>query len=557
MRQIPISIIVLAGIGIFFCLGLGDFPLLVPDEPRYAETAREMIERCNWIVPYCNYEPRFHKPILFYWMEIISFKVFGLNEFAARFPSCLAGVCMSWLAYLMTKRLGFGIIASLISCTSLGIFVLGKLAITDMVLCFWISASLCFFYLGYSKQLKHRSQLAFTENLGSRWFVSSWICIGLGFLTKGPVAAFLVLGIIGSFLIIEKDLKEFLERNWRECLVGLIACLIITLPWFILVDQETNGAFTKEFFINHNLQRFTSVHTGHNGSIFYYIPMVFIGLFPWSVFLFAALKSTEFSTKNIKSNKSENAILMRFCAVWFLVIFVFYSISQTKLPTYIAPALLPAIILISSWFYNKISAPSSKRFMNRDAFLSMIALIAIITIALILGFTQSNALGKLISDEFLNLKFLFIGFILISSLLLAMTAIYTEPKLSFIFLITGLIISYLGSTWLFIDKYAQYRDAGVKAISSNLNPGDDLRAYKAHSTNIRFYAQKNIIDLTDNELIRFINEPNINGKKYLITNSKIIENKNIRKNKNLKPLNSNKKILVFEVLSPSQNMLQN
>ncbi|MCE2929722.1 MAG: phospholipid carrier-dependent glycosyltransferase, partial [Candidatus Caenarcaniphilales bacterium] len=141
MNKIFFTIVFLTAV-CFYSLANNCFPLISPDEPRYAETAREMIESGNLITPYCDYQLRFDKPILFYWLESLSLKAFGLNEFAARLPSVFAGAGLIWLAFLLANLHGYAISASLILLTNFAMLVFSRLAVTDMLLNFFISASL-------------------------------------------------------------------------------------------------------------------------------------------------------------------------------------------------------------------------------------------------------------------------------------------------------------------------------------------------------------------------------------------------------------------------------
>ena len=135
---ISLVVILIAAFALF-SFETGNYPLIGVDEPRYAETAREILESGNWILPQCHYEPRYDKPILYYWLEAFSMSAFGLNEFAARLPSVLAGLGMIVLAYLLGNIQNFGLISALILASSLEIWLASRLSITDIVLCFFIS----------------------------------------------------------------------------------------------------------------------------------------------------------------------------------------------------------------------------------------------------------------------------------------------------------------------------------------------------------------------------------------------------------------------------------
>lgn len=507
-----------------FCLALlilgfdiGSFPLISPDEPRYAETAREMLERMDFITPYCNYEPRYDKPILFYWLELLSFKSFGLTEFAARLPSALAATGIVWLAFLLGSFHGFGIIASLIAVTTLQYFVFAKIAITDMVLCFLISASISFFYLGYFKRQNSKQRFAFKEKLSSRWLIASIAMMGFGMLCKGPVAVVLPLAVIVIFLISEKDLKDFVLNTWIELLIGLVLFLIITLPWYIMVHLQTDGIFTQQFFIGHNFKRFTAVHTGHSAPWWFYLPVTLIGFFPWSFFLPQAVLGADYSGKfNMRSDRAQNSKLNVFCIIWSLVTLAIFTCAQTKLPTYIMPIYLPLILLVANWWTDKFKATRSNSFKNLDALIGLGILFLSLCAGLYLGLVFFKRDLILIESSAFLLPIGSIGFIFCGAILIAMTAILYRARTAFVFLVVASILSYLIATKFILNPFAWHRDSGSKAFVKKLKPDDKLVTYRSHSTVYCFYAQKEIPKLSNKRFYEYLTE-NDKSNRYFIT----------------------------------------
>lgn len=311
----------------FLSFGIWAYPFLSPDEPRYAETAREMLENSQFIVPYCDYLPRFDKPILFYWLEVLSFKIFGINEFAARFPSSLAGALIVSSAYALGSFYNYGFIAAMISMTSFALFVMSKMAITDMCLSALICLALTEFFLKYKQSKKFSLWIGFFT--------------GLAVLCKGPVGIILPLLIIIIFLIKEKF--SLGKKHLLQMLANIGIFLILVLPWYIAVDKATQGAFTQAFFLGHNFLRYTQIHTGHNGPWYFYILVIALGFLPWTLFVPNALKHSLHAAR-------EDSQLQKFCIVWILSVFVFYTLSRTKLPTYILPVFLPLSLLMAKWW---------------------------------------------------------------------------------------------------------------------------------------------------------------------------------------------------------------
>lgn len=507
------TILILVGSIIFLGIDLGSFPLISPDEPRYIETAREMLERGNLIVPYCDYAPRFDKPILFYWLEILSVKVFGLNEFAARIPSVLAGSGMVWLAYALGSIQGYGFIAAAIMLSSAKIFLLSKLAITDMVLAFFISAAIAFFYLGYRDRQEIKQSFALKDRVSSVWFPLAWLMMAFGVLCKGPVAIILPLLIILIFLFIEKDLFGFIYDTWMDNLFGIVVLILVASPWYLAVHFATKGHFTQEFFINHNLHRYLSTYNNHNGPFWYYIPEILIGLCPWSFFLIQALISNDFSTRfNLRSDTARSAHLMAFCSIWAAATLIFFSISKTKLPTYSTPIFLPLVLMLARWWSEKFKTTRSNGYKNLDALigLGLLFLSAIIAVVLVLCLFKKTILAL---GGSVLLTIIVIGLIFVASSAIAMTAILDRAKIAFAFIFVAALISYLLASFLILKPFAIYRDGGSKNFASKLKASDSLVVYKIHPTRFNFYAQRKVPYLIRKNFAKYASEEG----KYLVT----------------------------------------
>ncbi len=324
---------------------LGSYPLFDKDEPYYAEAAREMIERNSYVIPYFNYVPRYEKPILFYLLEVLSFKAFGVNEFAARLPSALLAIALLLVNYFFTKRIDdnsfsnsrFALYSSLILATSLEFFILARMSITDMTLNFFISTALICFFIFYEKNL-------FKESIKkqSLFLYITAIAIAGGVLTKGPIAILLPGLIVVTFLIVSKKLLSFIKRFYLQILLSILIVVLIAAPWYIAAHIESAGDFTKAFFLEENFNRFFSSVKVHKASPWwFYLPVVLVGFMPWTLALPKALSS-------LKSQLARNDIkkdLLIYALIWFLCFFIFYSIAKVKLINYILPVYLPLSLI--------------------------------------------------------------------------------------------------------------------------------------------------------------------------------------------------------------------
>lgn len=293
--------------------------IYILDEAKNSVCAREMLERRDIIVPTFNYELRTDKPPLHYFFMMISYSIFGVNEFSARFFSVIAGIGTLMITFYYTRRfIGFwtAFWSTLTLISSLHFILEFHLAVPDPYLIFFISLTLFSFY-DYYQNNKFSQLLIF------------YISLALGVLTKGPVALALPGLIIIIFLLFNQDFKW--KTIWKfNSLAGLLLFSIIALPWYIFVGIETNGEWIDGFFFKHNINRFTETMEGHGGLFFVPFLYVLIGMLPFSVFIIQAVKM-------IWQQRKVNVFGL-FCLIVVLVIITFFSISSTKLPNYTIPA---------------------------------------------------------------------------------------------------------------------------------------------------------------------------------------------------------------------------
>ncbi|MBI5180818.1 MAG: glycosyltransferase family 39 protein, partial [Nitrospirae bacterium] len=232
----------------------------------------------------------------------------------------------------------YGLLSGFILATSIEIIGLAHAAITDMTLTFFIATSLYLFFLA-------------TESHNKRLYLVSYALMALAVLTKGPIGIAIPAMTIIPYLILTKRFKETLRE--ARLFSGAIIFLAIILPWYILEIRANGWEYINAFFLKHNIQRFTSVNSGHSGPLFYYIPVILIGFFPWSAFLpYAIYKLTPRSLKELNLNSR----LMLFSVIWFSAVFVFFSLSRTKLPNYIA-SLFPPMALITAMLLKEYLTP--------------------------------------------------------------------------------------------------------------------------------------------------------------------------------------------------------
>jgi 4-amino-4-deoxy-L-arabinose transferase-like glycosyltransferase len=333
---------------LLYLVNLGAPSLWDVDEGRNSEAAREMMESGNWVVPTFNYELRTDKPALLYWLQILSFRCFGVNEFAARLPSALASILTVLLTYEMARRMfdsRTGLLAGLVLASSIAFTGAAHFANPDALLCACIMLTMFAFWNSYVR----------ADRL---WPMLCGVTTGLAVLAKGPVGLVLPGAVIFLFLLWQKQWRLILDRR---LFVGLALFLLVAAPWYGWVAAETKGAFLREFIIQHNVERFGSPMQKHGGFIFYYPFVLMLGLGAWSILLVPACWQA--LGKRLESEKlvAQAPASYRFLWLWFAVFFAFFSLAHTKLPNYILPVYPAVAVLIARcverWRRGDVVAP--------------------------------------------------------------------------------------------------------------------------------------------------------------------------------------------------------
>ncbi|BAI92426.1 glycosyltransferase family 39 protein [Arthrospira platensis NCB002] len=368
-----------------FLWHLGSVGLVDETEPLFAEAARHMKISGNWITPYFNQETRFDKPPLIYWLIALGYYIFGVNEWAVRWPSALSAIALMVGCFLTLKKFGSTThkylkfaeiqpsawIATALVALNLQTLIWARQGVSDMLLSGCMGLSLFSFFWGYAttKESDNNPAINFVDKLKNcchwqfpnRWYLGFYIFTGLAVLAKGPV------GIVIPGLIVVVFLA-YLNRLWSVLpemgvIWGGIIFGLITVPWYILVIIENGQDYIDSFFGYHNVQRFTSVVNGHSAPWYFYFVVVLIGFLPWSIYLPIAIYRLEFWRRNQWINQPRNQQLGLFAWVWFACIFVFFTIAVTKLPSYVLPLMPAAAILIGIFWGEEFGKNSS--YINR------------------------------------------------------------------------------------------------------------------------------------------------------------------------------------------------
>jgi 4-amino-4-deoxy-L-arabinose transferase-like glycosyltransferase len=323
-RRPPAAALVAAALLLVPALGLP--PLFDIDEGAFSEATRELLASGDWLSTTLNGAPRFDKPILIYWLQAVSVATLGLNEFALRLPSALAA--LGWIAAIgrfASARLDSetGALACWIAATCMGVVVIAHAATADALLNALLAAAMF-------------DAWRFIEDGGRSALRRMYLWIGLGVLTKGPIAALIPVAVTFLYALLSRRL-----RDWRKAAfdpAGWLLLVLIVAPWYAYAVHHHGRAFIQGFFVKHNLQRFGGTLEGHSGSIAYYVVAVPALLLPWTGLLGPALRAARTDWR---------IGLTRYLWLWFGFVFVFFSASGTKLPHYALYGLTPLFVLMA------------------------------------------------------------------------------------------------------------------------------------------------------------------------------------------------------------------
>ena len=334
-------------IAFFYLFGLGRLPLVGPDEPRYAEAAREMFARHDFITPTIGGHPWFEKPALLYWLMMASYRLLGVSEYAARLGPALCGlltgVFIFWLGRTVARanqsteqgnpgKLGEW--STLVFLSSLGAIAFSRAASFDIVLTMTLTGALCCFFIWDTENANRRNR---------RWLLAAfYFFIGLSLLAKGLVGIVLPLGIIAGHLILRRAWpnKTFL----LSLLWGFPIALVVASSWYGPMIYRHGWTFIDQFIIQHHFARFLSNKYHHPQPIYFYLPTIAWLCVPWTLLLISGVVR---STLDLRVSASAGD-LRSFAVLWVAVPTLFFSLSSAKLPGYILPV-LPAAALLAGY----------------------------------------------------------------------------------------------------------------------------------------------------------------------------------------------------------------
>ena len=490
---------------LFLFLGLGSYPLLDVDETRYAVMAKELVASGGFNCLQLNGVPFLEKPPLYFWFLYSSIKLFGdFTPLTVRLPIALSASFLVFFTYFTGKKIisrKFGLISALTLLTSAFFLILAHVAIIDMLLAVFIASAL------YSALLSHFCEPKYKKYCW--WYF--YLFMGVGFLAKGILALVLPTIVIFIYNFLTGKVKDIFKpiNFWP----GILIFLVIILPWHVIMYSKYGYLFINEYFIKHHFSRFiNSESIGRERPLLYFVPVFFLGFLPWSFvfisFLFDGCKKLLLKYKSIEgkfkdklralveTNNNEQKLLL-FALVYFLVLFVIFSISSTKLPTYILPV-FPAAALLTGYYwwrsdntgeYEKSTYVSTIMFSSILIVASLVATIVVVLLPLELQYKISDFKAITLSSVCL------LGVFLVLRL-------NTKKALSIFlgYVFTMFFVIALAVFQIFNFVYANGQNEIVKysQISSNSNKNSQLITFD--------FAVKPSVLISDNKKVVFITD---------------------------------------------------
>ncbi|MDX9880540.1 MAG: glycosyltransferase family 39 protein [Prolixibacteraceae bacterium] len=448
----------------------GNFSIYILDEAKNTECAREMLERGDWVVPTFNYNLRADKPPLHYFFMMAAFKLFGINEWGARFFSGIFGALTVLITFLYTRRFvnyTTAFWAAFTLLASVHFSIQFHLAVPDPYLIFFFTWSLFLFYAAVSERRRHEIWLLY-------------VAVGLGTLAKGPVAIALPGLIFLLFLIFSKQLKWTVIRSLKP-FSGMIIVLAISLPWYILVGLETDWEWTRGFFLKHNIGRFAEEMEGHGGIFIVTFAYVLVGMFPFSAFLVQAYR-------NALKNRHDWFVLFSLTAA--SVIILFFSFSGTKLPNYTVPS-YPFLAVLLAGYFSRLPGLKTN---IKPSYTGLLLTGIILVPALLVGLQFDPVLKneKSVAWYFLPSSLgIFAGFYF-----------FIQKKNTTGLLVTGSSTILAGLLFfLFVFPRIDAQNPVRKSIS--LLENKDVRYFQRFNPSYSFYLKKPVPEISENEISVF------------------------------------------------------
>ena len=365
----PLLLVLLAAAIVPFFVKLGDSSIWDANEAYYVETPREMIESGDYINPSFNYEPRFNKPVLSYWIVAGMYRVFGVSIAVERLAIALLAMIMIVAAWFLARAASMHPLAAPLAALGLAagprFFMFSRRIFVDMAVTTMMTLTLLFFAL--SERYPSRRRLFLTL---------MYVSVGLGVLTKGPVAAVIPFLVFITYLAVHRELGRL-----REMMIpaGTLIALLIVAPWYVALYQQHGWTYITGFFIGENVGRFTETIGAQQRGLFFYLRVIPGDMLPWSLCLPAVVYAW---FRDRRGGQDSSSLRVRtLLLLWIAVTVVFFSLSQTKQDLYIFPIVTAVAALGGDWIARALG-PAEAGHYEKRWFTSTFVVIGIVMVAL-------------------------------------------------------------------------------------------------------------------------------------------------------------------------------
>lgn len=460
-----------------FFINIGGNSLWDGNEGFYAEPAREVVESGNYLIPTYNYQPRFKKPPLATWIIAFSYQTLGVSEFAERLPIAIAAILTIWITYLLGKLIAdkeLGIISALVLSTMLKFMIYSRQYAGDIFLTLFISLTMLYFA---------RAMLETERKKQNLYKLLAYLAMGLGMLDKGIVAIVVPMTMVGLFIL--------LVRRWQLIKLlfsptGYLITVVVGASWYTMMYWKYGWDFIQVNIINETVKRYVTDELGGR-AIYYYVGVYFSETLPWSIFIIPAiiywLKRWKEEKLNISQEKLKS-FLPFLTIIWFIFIFIFFSLAIGKRAVYLVALYPPAAIIIAYYFrfnlfnYNKLLT-------NLQIALSLLLSVVCLASSVIIFLAyQKLEIGA-------NLIYLAITALVLLSLGLIASLKKLELQLPVILVSSWLLIL---SITLIMPKIEFYRPIPhfAQIIKAQASPADKVGTFSVDTPSLMFYTQRAI-----------------------------------------------------------------
>jgi 4-amino-4-deoxy-L-arabinose transferase-like glycosyltransferase len=467
--------------------GLGIGTLWDNSETTYGEVAREILLTHDWVVMHLNGFEWYVQPPLYFWIAALFAHIFGPTAFAVRLPSALATIAMGGTVGYATARIAggrAGTVAAIVLSTSLMQAIVGRLAIMDALLDFAVTAAVLWWYRAFEPSGSPRRR--------DTAFVCGALALAAGTLAKGPVAPVIAVLVTGVWLLWERRAGTIAAPRRRALALAAVAYIAITLPWFVALASRVGPGAIVQLLGHYTIGRYTGVIENQTGPIWYYIPVVILGFFPWIAFVPVAAAAA------LRDARRPEGAFARLAIVWTAAPFLFFSFANTKLPNYVA-LMLPALAILVALWFERVRAGADRRAAVVSA-ATIPVFIGLVAVAIGI-FARSNRLD--VDSAQVNAQLAVLGIAMLAGSLLTVVAIARRTTAAWspyvLALTSGALVLFIAIIAEPVAEPLKPIPPIARAIDAAIKPGDTVAIGGVSGGNgLIFYTAPPVRDIKNN-----------------------------------------------------------